>query len=183
MSAVLKPTGAEYLAQERRSATKHEFMDGETFAMSGASAAHNLIVGNLLAALHHQLRQRPCRVYPSDMRVQVADGYVYPDVTVVCGRPQFFDEDNLLNPSVIIEVLSPSTAEYDASGKFARYRRLVSAREYLLVAQHQPHILHYVKQTEQRWMLTEYCDAAIFELPSIECTLSLAEVYEKVFEE
>ena len=183
MSAVLKLTSQAYLEQERLSDTKHEFCNGEIFAMSGASAAHNLITMNIGASLHGQLRKRPCRVYPSDMRVQLFDGYVYPDVTVVCGKPEFFDTDNLRNPTVVVEVLSPSTADYDAGGKFARYRQLDSLQEYLLVAQDRAHVQHYVRQAQNRWLLSEYRDAAEFELPSIECRLSLAEIYEKVFEE
>lgn len=182
MSAVLKLTPQAYLDQERSSDTKHEYCNGEIFAMSGASAAHNLITGNLIRELGNQVRKRPCRVYPSDMRVQLPDGYVYPDVTVVCGKPEFYDQDNLSNPAVVVEVLSPSTADYDASGKFARYRQLDSLQEYLLVAQDRAHVLHYVKQAENRWLLSEYKDTAEFELPSIECRLSLTDVYEKVFE-
>jgi len=182
MSAVLKLTPQAYLEQERLSDTKHEYCNGEIFAMSGASAAHNLITGNLIRELGNQVRKRPCRVYPSDMRVQLADGYVYPDVTVVCGKPAFYDQDNLYNPQVIIEVLSPSTADYDASGKFARYRQLDSLQEYLLVAQDRAHVLHYVKQAQNRWLLSEYQNTDEFELPSIECRLSLVEVYEKVLE-
>ena len=182
MSAVLKLTPQAYLEQERQSETKHEFIDGEIFAMSGASFAHNLISANLIRELGNQLKQRPCRVLPSDMRVQLHDGFVYPDVTVVCGKPEFFDKDNLLNPIVIVEVLSPSTADYDGSGKFARYRELASLQEYLLVAQDHRHVVHYVRQAENRWLLSEYRDADTFELPNIECCLSLADVYDKVFE-
>jgi Uma2 family endonuclease len=182
MSAVLKLSTQDYLHQERLSDTKHEYCNGEIFAMSGASAAHNLISMNIGASLHSQLKKRPCLVFPSDMRVQLRDGYVYPDVTVVCGKPEFYDKDNLCNPQVIIEVLSPSTADYDASGKFARYRQLDSLQEYLLVAQDRAHVLHYVKQAENRWLLSEYQNIDEFELPSIECRLSLIDVYEKVFE-
>jgi Uma2 family endonuclease len=182
MSAVLKLTPQAYLQQERLSDTKHEFCNGEIFAMSGASFAHNLITGNLVRELGNQLKKRPCRALPSDMRVQLDDGYVYPDVTVVCGKPEFYDKDNLRNPIIVIEVLSPSTEDYDASGKFARYRQLASLQEYLLVAQDCAHVLHYVKQAENRWLLSEYRDTAEFELPSIECRLSLADVYDKVFE-
>jgi len=150
--------------------------------MSGASFAHNSIVSNLIRELGNQLRKHPCRVLPSDMRVRVSDGFVYPDVSVVCGKPELYDKDNLLNPTVIIEVLSPSTAEYDSGGKFARYRQLASLQEYLLVAQNQAHVQHYVKQTKNHWRLNEYRDAEELILPSIECRLNLADVYENVFE-
>lgn len=183
MSVLSKLSPQDYLAQERLSDTKHEYMNGEIFAMTGASFAHNLICMNLGASLHHQVKKRPCHVLPSDQRVQLQDGYVYPDVTVVCGKPEFFDKDNLTNPTVIIEVLSPSTADYDGSGKFARYRQLASIQEYLLIAQDKAHVMHYVRQDASHWLLAEYLEkSADFELPSIQCRLALAEIYAKVFE-
>jgi len=182
MSAVLRLSPQTYLEQERLSETKHEFCNGEVFAMSGASYAHNVITANIIRELGNQLKQRPCRVLPSDMRVRVEDGFVYPDVSVVCGKPEFYDKDNLCNPSVIVEVLSPSTADYDANGKFARYRQLASLQEYLLVAQDRPHLLHYVRQAENRWLLSEYRGAVEFELPNIGCRLDLTEVYANVLE-
>jgi len=181
MSAQLKLTPQEYLAQERLSQTKHEYIKGEIFAMSGGSFAHNLISSNLIATLHSQLKKRPCCVLPSDQRVQVIEGYVYPDITIVCGQPQFSDGDNLTNLIAIIEVLSPSTADYDGSGKFARYRQNPSIQEYLLVAQDKQHVMHYVRQANNRWLLTEYFDEnAQFELLSIACTLTFADIYDKV---
>jgi Uma2 family endonuclease len=182
MSALPKLSAQAYLEQERLSDTKHEFYNGEIFAMSGASFAHNTIVANLVAGLHSKFKNRPCRVLPSDQRVQLDDGYVYPDVSVVCGKPEFFDKDNLTNPIVIIEVLSPSTEDYDAGGKFARYRQLSSLQEYILVAQDRAHVMHYVKQAEYHWTLREYFAADEFELPNLECRLDLAEIYAKVFE-
>jgi Uma2 family endonuclease len=183
MSAVPKLTPQAYLEQERLTEGKNEYIDGEIFAMSGASPAHNLIVMNIGAALHGQLKKRPCRVYPSDLRVQVADGYVYPDVTVVCGRPEFTEGDNLRNPALLVEVLSPSTEDYDLGGKFARYRQLSSLRDYVLVAQDKTHLMHYSRQDATHWLLTEITDPqAVLELPGIQCNLAVAEVYEKVFE-
>lgn len=183
MSAVPKLTPQAYLEQERLAKSKSEYINGEIFAMSSASPAHNLIVMNIGAALHSQLKKRPCRVYPSDLRVQVADGYVYPDVTVVCGQPEFSEGDNLRNPTLIVEVLSPTTADYDLGGKFARYRQLPSLREYVLVAQDKTHLMHYARQDENHWLLTEITDPqAVLKLPGIQCSLAVAEVYEKVFE-
>jgi len=182
MSAVLKLSAQAYLEQERLSDTKHEFYNGEIFAMSGASFAHNVITGNLVRELGNKLKNRPCRVLPSDQRVQLRDGYAYPDVSVVCGKPEFYDKDNLTNPQVIIEVLSPSTADYDAGGKFARYRQLPSLLEYILVAQDRAHVMHYVKQAEHQWTLYEYFAADEFDLPTLECRLSLVEIYAKVFD-
>lgn len=182
MVAITKLSPQEYLAQERASENKHEYQNGEIFAMSGGSFAHNLICMNLGASLHGQVKQRPCHVLPSDQRVQLKDGYVYPDVSVVCGKPEFADEDNLSNPVIVIEVLSPSTADYDGSGKFARYRQIASIQEYLLVAQDKTHVMHYVRQDESHWLLAEYFDEqARFELPSIQCELSIQDIYAKVF--
>jgi len=175
----------EYLASERVSEQRHEYLDGAIYAMAGASVAHNLIVGNTLAALHSQLRQRPCQVYPSDMRVKVkpAKLYTYPDLSVICGQPQLEDDrhDTLLNPTLIVEVLSPSTGSYDRGKKFQYYRMLPSLREYLLIAQDAVHVEHYLRQTDFQWLLTDLNDLqASLSLPSIGCTLSILDVYEKV---
>jgi Uma2 family endonuclease len=182
-------SGKEYLDYERKSDEKHEFVDGVVYAMTGASERHNLVVTNVVASLHGQLRKRPCRVYPSDMRVKIPDTgtYTYPDISIVCEPPRFEDDrhDTLLNPVVIIEVLSPSTERYDRGKKFQHYRMLDSLQEYLLVAQDELHIEHYRRQADNQWLLTDttHTDAAV-ELPVIACVLALADVYEKVdFEE
>jgi Uma2 family endonuclease len=187
MSAQLKIrlTPEEYLAVERKAEYKSEYLAGEVFAMSGASEAHNLIAGNVFAALHAQLRKRPCKVYPSDMRVKVSatDLYTYPDVTVVCGEAQFDDDrqDTLLNPTVIVEVLSPSTEGYDRGAKFEHYRKLESLREYVLIAQDKHHVEHYVRQPDNQWLLSETDSLPdTIHLPSINCDLALADVYDKV---
>jgi Uma2 family endonuclease len=178
-------TVAEYLARERVGDTKHEFFAGQVYALAGGSEQHNLIAGNVLASLHAQVRKRSCTVYPSDMRLKIprTNLYTYADVSVVCGQAQFEDaqRDILLNPSVIIEVLSPSTENYDRGKKFQNYRTLDSAREYLLIAQDTHHIEHYIRQPDNQWLLSEAdtLDATI-ELPTISCTLALADVYEKV---
>ncbi len=141
MSLQLKPflTPQDYLALERQAETKSEYYAGEVFAMAGASRKHNTIVTNLAYLLVGQLKGRSCEVYNSDMRVKVsATGlYTYPDLVVVCGKPRFDDdqEDTLLNPTVIIEVLSKSTEAYDRSEKFAQYRALELMADYLLIAQ------------------------------------------------
>ncbi|CAK0755660.1 putative restriction endonuclease domain-containing protein [Gammaproteobacteria bacterium] len=183
MSALPKLTPEAYLEYERQSPEKSEYINGETFAMSGASPAHNLIVLNIGAELRNQMKRRPCRVYSSDLRVRVLDGYVYPDLTVVCRRPEFVDRDNLVNPLLIVEVLSPHTADYDQGGKFARYRQIASLREYLLVAQDRCAITQYQWQDQNHWLLTEISTAeAVIHLASIECSLALPEIYDKVFE-
>jgi len=178
-------TPEEYLALERKAAYKSEYVNGEIFAMSGASERHNLIAGNIFAALHGQFRRRPCRAYVNDLRVKVSPTglYTYPDVAALCGEPQFDDEqqDTLLNPDVIIEVLSPSTEAYDRGGKFGHYRKLASLKEYVLVSQEEPHIELYVRQADSQWLLSEA--SALQEvvlLPSVNCSLSLADVYDKV---
>jgi Uma2 family endonuclease len=178
-------TPEQYLTLERTAAYKSEYLRGEVFAMAGASPTHVLIVSNIVASLHGQLRRRPCNVYSSDLRVQVqASGlYTYPDVIVVCGPLQFDDDhqDTLLNPTLIVEVLSESTQDYDRGGKFAQYRKIPSFVEYVLVAQDECHVEHFVKQADGRWLLSETSRLEdTLTLPSIECTLSLSDIYEKV---
>lgn len=189
-------TPAEYLAIERRADGRSEYFEGEIFALAGASQRHNLLVGNLVRLLGNQLVDRPCNVYPSDLRVKIeAPGklsrpsYTYPDVSVACAEERFEDEqrDVLLNPVVVFEVLSDSTEAYDRGRKFEHYRALESLREYLLVSQHSRRIEHYVRQESRLWTYTDHTldadsiapDERI-ELPSIGCTLRLAEVYGKI---
>jgi Uma2 family endonuclease len=178
-------TEAEYLAFERTSEIKHEYLDGQIYAMTGASQAHNQICFNVGGILYGQLSQKPCQGYPSDMRVKVqATGlYTYPDLSVVCGDSQLADGefDTLLNPTLIIEVLSPSTESYDRGKKFQHYRQLESLQDYVLIAQDSPRIERFTRQTDDTWLLTDAVgmDAAL-DLPSIGCTLTLADVYQKV---
>ncbi len=187
MSAVRQQTMtvAEYLAFERASEEKHEYLNGEIFLMAGATGNHNVVQINTAASLHAQLRKRPCITYGSDMRVRVDDSglYTYPDISVVCDPPEFEgeDQDTLLNPTLIIEVLSPSTESYDRGRKFQHYRTLASLQEYVLVAQDSAHIERYLRQPGDEWLLADATglDARI-ELASIGCTLALADVYEKV---
>src|ERR1035437_843172 len=151
-------TPEQYLAIERKAEFKSEYYQGEMFAMAGAREPHNLIVWNLATELGRQLRKRSCRAYVNDMRVCVnATGmYTYPDAVVVCEEPQFLDEtrDTLLNPSLIVEVLSPSTEFYDRVRKFEHYRAVESVGEYLLVASERVSPELYPRQPDGRWMLT-----------------------------
>jgi Uma2 family endonuclease len=187
MSRQIKPyvTPEEYLRLERQAEYKSEYVNGEIFAMSGASRKHNLVAGNIVAELNRQLRGKPCEVYPSDMRVKVtATGlYTYPDVVVVCGEPKFEDEyvDTLLNPTLLVEVLSQSTERYDRIAKSSYYRTLDSLAEHLLVAQDEVRLEQYVKQANGQWLLFE-CSSLdkVVELPSIGCSLALRDVYDKV---
>lgn len=178
-------TVEEYLERERAAEIRSEYLQGRIVAMSGASRRHGLISMNLSGLLHAQLRGRPCEAFAADMRVQVAeaDFFTYPDIAVVCEEPQLADShhDTLLNPTVLIEILSPSTADYDRGRKFEYYRHLASLREYVLVAQDRVHVEHYTRQDDGSWRLTETDDPqAEVRLPSIGCTLRLEEVYEKV---
>ena len=175
----------QYLAIERAAEGRSEYLDGEMVAMTGGSRNHGLIAGNLVRELGTQLRDRPCEVYPSDLRVQVSPTglYTYPDVVVVCGEPRFEDGelDTLLNPTVIVEVLSPTTESYDRGRKFEHYRTLGSLAEYLLVAQEQPRIERFLRQGDGLWLFGDAAGlAAVLTLPSIGCELALAEVYAKV---
>lgn len=177
-------TPAEYLEAERRAETKSEYLAGQVYAMTGASMRHNLIVANLVSSLHAQLKGRLCSVLPSDMRLHVPTGlYTYPDVTVVCGTPQLEDEhlDTLLNPTLLIEVLSDSTERYDRGRKAEHYRRIESLVEYLLIGQHEARIERYRRQGDREWVLSEAIgvDEQI-ELSSINCVLTLRDVYDRV---
>lgn len=185
----VKYTAAEYLALERESEEKHEFLDGQIYAMAGASQRHNLITLNLGAELRAALRGGPCETYTNDMRVKVSKTglYSYPDVTVVCDKPEFDDEvlDTLLNPLVLIEVLSPSTADYDRGAKFAHYRSLASVQEILHVDQESVHLVHYRRQDDETWLLSETKNLeGSIELPVLGVEIGLARIYERVeFEE
>ena len=190
MSAVLTQahlTAEDYLKLERSASYKSEFHDGQIYAMTGASRKHNLITVNIAGELRSQLKKRPCEAYINDMRVKAAEApsYHYPDITVVCGKPQFEDGqmDTLLNPTLLIEVLSPSTEAYDRGGKFAHYRKIPTLREYLLVMQDQPSIERYQRQGEV-WILSEAVGLeASVPMESIDCILSLREVYDKVLDD
>ena len=177
-------TPAEYLARERVAETKSEYRYGEIVAMTGASRAHNLIAGNLFRILGQQLLGGGCETYMSDVRVRVSQTglYTYPDVAVACEPIQFEDDhvDTLLNPVVVIEVLSPTTEAYDRGDKFAHYRRLDSLQEYLLVSQDTMRIERYVRRGEQ-WVLSELsAPDDLLEVGAIGCSVRLSDVYHRV---
>lgn len=176
----------EYLALERESEVKYEYWDGEVFAMSGGTLAHDVIMWNASNALGAQLDGKDCRVFTNNMQIKVpaAPPYRYGDGAVVCGRVEverFNGADLLVNPVLIIEVLSPSTEAYDRGDKFTYYKSIQSFREYLLIAQHRPHITHYVKSDTGKWDYEETNDltSSIY-LPTIDCTLALSDVYREV---
>ena len=175
----------EYLDRERRADFRSEFYRGEMCAMAGASWEHTLIKDNMAGAAGNRLKGGPCRVVTSDLRVKVnATGlYTYPDLVIVCDEPQFDDHvrDTLLNPRVIVEVLSDSTEKYDRGTKFAHYRQLSSVQEYVLVAQDRPLVERYVRQADDTWMLTVFDDLTeTFDFGSIAAPIPLADIYRGV---
>ncbi len=182
----------EYLAFERNSEEKHEYFDGQVFPLGqppktpthGVGRRHSLIMTNTICSLGNQLANEPCEVYPNDMRVKLGGTkFVYPDVTVVRDRPQFEDSmmDILLNPTIIVEVLSPSTEGNDRGKKFVGYRMLESVQEYLLIEQAEARIEHYVRTSQGEWLYSQAVtlDTTV-KLPSINCSLLLSDIYRKI---
>ncbi|HEX8494261.1 MAG TPA: Uma2 family endonuclease [Pyrinomonadaceae bacterium] len=177
-------TPEEYLTVERQAEYKSEYVDGVMYQMAGGSEAHNLITGNIVTELNVQLRNTPCKVYPSDMKVREPGSrkFHYPDVSVVFGETQFADKhrDVILNPVLIVEVLSDSTAAYDRGKKFQSYQQIESLQEYVLVAQDEQVLEKFVRQPDNSWRYTKV--AAIDEsldLPSVNCRLALKDIYAK----
>ncbi|MCY2992291.1 MAG: Uma2 family endonuclease [Planctomycetota bacterium] len=180
-----KLTPAEYLEIERAATYRSECFDGEMFAMAGGSARHSLIKVNLCGEIRARLKGAPCTAYDSDLRILVfATGlYTYPDASVICGRLEFEDErrDSVLNPTLLVEVLSDSTEAYDRGKKFSHYRQIPALREYLLVSQEEPKIERFLRNDDGTWTLTEVSGPdAILPLPSLGVEISLREVYDKV---
>jgi Uma2 family endonuclease len=187
--ALAKPihrlTEAEYLEIERRAEFKSEFFQGEIFAMAGGTRLHSLIATNFARELGNRLRGIDCIVYNSDLRVKVEPSglYTYPDLSVVCGELRFVDgqDDTILNPKVIVEVLSDSTEAYDRGAKFELYRQLSSLQTYLLTSQRQPRVEMFTRQPSGEWLLGEAfgLDAQLA-LPTLNVTISLGEVFANV---
>jgi Uma2 family endonuclease len=187
-------TVEEYLALERASEERHEYLDGQIYAMAGESPQHGDICTNLTIAIGSQLRGTPCRVWSKDIKVRSGPapkkGYTtrglfsYPDLLVVCGAPQFHDEhkDVLLNPTVIIEALSPTTESFDRGEKWSRYQTwLPSLTHYILVSQTKPQLEQFLRQPNGEWLysLAQGLEKAL-SLSSIDCKLQLAEVYDRI---
>ncbi|MCA1566837.1 MAG: Uma2 family endonuclease [Acidobacteria bacterium] len=175
----------EYLAIERQAEYKSEYVDGVMYAMAGDSERHNLIAGNLIAEFNVQLRKTDCRVYPSDLKVRVPNSrrFFYPDVSIVCGETQFADDerDVVLNPVVVVEVLSESTAAFDRGKKFQSYQLIESLREYLLVSQDEPVVEHFLRQDDGHWLYTKAGGPdEVLSLPTVKCQLALRDAYDKV---
>ena len=174
----------EYLALDREADYKSEYVAGEIFAMGGASPRHVLIAGNTAREFGNRLRDTNCQVYSADLRIQAepGDAYHYPDVAVVCGKPEYMDgrKNTVTNPLIIVEVLSPATRSYDRGDKFASYRRLDSLREYILIAQEACHVEHFVRK-EGCWEFTEIDDRlGNLMVPTLDIVIPLTEIYAKV---
>ena len=179
-------TPEEYLAWERKAPFKNEYLSGQILAMSGASRAHNLITGNIFNGLYNweQLVNRDCETYTGEMRVKAKPitSYFYPDVAVVCDEPRFEDDmfDTLLNPTVVVEVLSRSTAAYDKGEKFEAYKQIASLREYILVSQDRVNVERHFR-LETQWKAIEFQGLVdILPLDSIRCELPLGHIYRRV---
>lgn len=176
----------EYLAFERGTDARHEYLDGHVYAMAGESIEHSRICVNVAGELRARLKGKPCEVLSPNMKVVTSPSglFSYPDVVVVCGEPRFHDErrDVLTNPTVVFEVLSPSTEAYDRGEKFLRYRtQIATLREYVLVSQHRPLVEHYVRQPDGSWGYSSAGDlSGAIDLPSIDCRLPLSEIYDRV---
>ena len=177
-------TPAEYLRRERAAEYRSEYYAGEIFAMAGGSPRHSLIKLNISAMLRDRLLKLPCTPYDSDLRIRIPTGlYTYPDVSVICGELAFDDEhkDTVLNPTVLVEVLSPTTEAYDRGKKFDHYRRIESLREYVLVSQDEPRVERFLRNDDGTWTLAIASGLSdSIALPSLGLTLPLSEVFAKV---
>ncbi|MCX6360261.1 MAG: Uma2 family endonuclease [Armatimonadetes bacterium] len=178
-------TAEQYLRFERESDLKHELINGVLYAMSGGSVAHARLTARATSLIGRQLQGSPCDTFSSDLRVKVeATGtYTYPDLSVVCGQAEVEDDrgDTLLNPTALVEVLSPSTEAHDRGAKFEHYRRLGSLRDYVLISQDRPLVEVFSRGAEQAWSYTAYeGPEATAQVPAIGCSLELAALYENV---
>jgi Uma2 family endonuclease len=191
MSANLNPrlTPEQYLAIEREALVKSEYFNGQMFTPAGASKNHVLVNGNFFAEIRQQLKNKPCEVYSNDMRTYIPRTglFTYPDIVVVCGEPQFIDKnlDTLLNPILIIEILSQTTEKYERNEKFEHYRSIPSLDEYVLVFQEKPRVESHLRQADESWLTRFFAgmNAEVL-LTSIDCKISMIEIYDKVnFEE
>ena len=177
-------TAEQYLESERQADYKSEFINGRIYAMSGANRIHNQITFNIAGLLHSQIRGRLCEAYIANMRVKISSTgmYAYPDIAALCGESHFEDThlDTLTNPTLIIEVLSPSTEAYDRGGKFSHYRKIRSLTDYVLVAQDRCSVERFIRQDNQ-WIFSEATNLTdLVHLHSIQCDLLLGDIYDKV---
>jgi Uma2 family endonuclease len=187
MSAQPQPrlTPEQYLQAERAAESRSEYYNGRVYAMPAGSYQHSQIIGNLIGELHAALKKRACSVGANDLRLRVSpEGlYTYPNVVVICGDPQFADDqrDTLLNPTLIVEVLSPSTEAYHRGVKSAQYRTIKSLEEYVLVAQAEPRVEVFRRQPGGHWLLSEAVGLdAVARFESLDCVIKLGDIYDKV---
>ncbi len=178
----------EYLATERAAQQKHQYFKGEVLAMSGASIAHNGIFHNVYGQLFNHLKGKDCKPYGSDLRIHIPENslFTYPDISIICGPPVITDEvaDTVTNPTIIIEILSKSTADYDRGGKFSLYRSIPSLKEYILIDSTQISVEVFTKQDNQHWLLTEYKQMnETLLIQTIGLSLSLGQIYEDIPQE
>ena len=176
---------SDYLELESTSKEKHEYYQGEIFAMAGGSLAHNRMVRNALSSIDNFLKDKGCEVFPSHLKVHVKteSAFVYPDLTIICNGPQFYEnrKDIITNPVIIIEVLSPDTRGFDRSDKFALYRAIPSLKEYLLIDSTKVHLEKFVKKSFNEWVLSEYKSFTDkIEIATINFETKLAEFYRNV---
>ncbi len=176
-------TPEQYLEFERESEERNEYLDGEIFAMSGGSPRHNTIVNNIASSLRPQIRKR-CQYFTTDLRVFIPSTglYTYPDLMVICGQLEFSGnrQDTVTNPSVIVEVLSPSTQTYDRGNKFVHYRSLPTLKDYITVAQNETQVEHSTLQSDGSWLMRAHTSPEdILRLTSIGAELRLADCYEQ----
>jgi Uma2 family endonuclease len=183
-NTVTKMTAEEYLALDRAAEFKSEFLDGEIVAMSGGSVRHSELQANLIGEFREALKKTQCKTFTSDFRVRVsAQTYAYPDVTIVCGKPQLVDQrqDILLNPTVIFEVLSPSTGYYDRGLKFRRYREIASLTDYILVDPDQIRIEQFTRGADNTWVLHDHqCLEDVLRIVSLGVSVPLSAIYDRV---
>lgn len=175
----------EYLRREREAEERHEYDNGRISAMAGESPNHSRVCVNVTGEARARLKGKTCEAFSSNMKVcvSVAGKFYYPDLSVVCGEAKYHDKerDALLNPKVIIEVLSPSTEKYDRSVKFQAYQQIESLTDFLLISQDKPLVEHFERQSGGQWLYTAHRElAAVVQLPSIDCQLPLAEIYDRV---
>jgi len=178
-----KITIEEYLKLEETSQEKHEYYKGEVFAMSGPKVTHNIIAGNIFIGLGTKLRGKSCRPFNSDQRIHIDKNtlFTYPDISIICGEIKTLNDDNwnVLNPTVLIEILSPSTKNYDRGEKFMLYRDIATLKEYILVNSETIHIEVFRLNTSNHWELEEYRNISeVLQLPAVDVSLSLSEIYE-----
>lgn len=178
-------TPEDYLAFEREAEERHEYWDGHIYAMAGESLNHSIICANISGEIHARLKGKRCHTLSPNMKIGASQSakFFYPDLPVVCGEPVFHDQkrDVLINPKVIFEVLSPSTEARDRGRKFFAYQQIETLTDYLLIAQDEPRIDHYLRQSDGRWLMSSAIGlSATLHIESIDCTLNLSEVYDRV---